>query len=176
LSHLNDSWDVVIVGARCSGATLATLLARQDLRVLVLEATASGSDMPMSTHYLQPPGMGVLDRLGIGDKVRAVTPATRAVRGAMDDAEFVAPLVTDHFAYCVRRCTLDPWLQEAAQGAGAEIRFHHRVLELVKVDGRVTGVIAQGPAGKETHRVRRIVRRRRTRVDRATPAQFTMVV
>ncbi len=47
--------DIVIVGARCAGATLATLLARRGLRVLVLDSGAEGTGQALSTHFLQPP-------------------------------------------------------------------------------------------------------------------------
>ena len=53
-------------------------------------------------------------------------------------------------AYCVRRDTLDPLLQSAAQGAGAELRFRHKVVDLVHAGERVSGVVVQTPAGRET--------------------------
>jgi flavin-dependent dehydrogenase len=157
MADISPSWDVVIVGARCSGASLATLLARSGVRVLVLEATARGADMPMSTHYIQPPGMAALDRLGVGSRVREVTPPTRVFRGAMDSAEFCVPLPAGQLAYCVRRSTLDPWLQAMAESAGADIRYQHRVLGLVREGERVAGVVVQGPTGKETLRAALVV-------------------
>src|SRR6185369_3614465 len=60
------NYDVIIVGARCSGAALGTLLARSGVKTLILDADSLPSDMPMSTHYVHPPGMDVLDELGVG--------------------------------------------------------------------------------------------------------------
>src|SRR5690349_16415772 len=118
---MSDHFDVIVVGARCAGAVLAARLARSGVRTLVLDSAARGSDMPMSTHLMQPAGMVVLDELGVGDQVRAVTPASARFRFALDEAEMVATMTPP--AYCVRRDTLDPLLQNAAEAAGAELRF-----------------------------------------------------
>src|SRR5512139_3595651 len=124
---MERQWDVIIVGARCAGATLAALLARSGVRTLLLEASPRGTDMPLSTHLVQPPGMDVLDALGVGDRVRAVTPAATRFRYALDESVVVSQANPGRAAYCVRRSTLDPWLQEAAEAAGAELRDRHRV-------------------------------------------------
>jgi flavin-dependent dehydrogenase len=154
---MSEKWDVIVVGARCAGAALATTLAKQGVRTLLLEASPRGTDMPMSTHYVQPPGMAALDRLGLGDRVRAVTPATRAVRVAADDSEVIAPLRAEHLGYCVRRSTLDPWLQDTAEAAGADFRDRHRVVDRVKTGDRVTGVVVDRGSGKETMRANLVV-------------------
>lgn len=59
--------DVVFVGARCAGATLATHLATAGLTVALLDAAPLPSGQPTSTHLIPPPGMDELDALGIGD-------------------------------------------------------------------------------------------------------------
>src|SRR5689334_13291721 len=114
-SSMSKSWDVIVVGARCAGAARGASLAKRGVTTLILEASPRHTDMPMSTHYMQPPGMAVLDRLGIGERVRSVTPPTRAFRVAQDDVEVLAPLRSEALGYCVRRSTLDPWLQDAAE-------------------------------------------------------------
>src|SRR5436190_1179953 len=118
---MSNPWDVIVVGARCAGATLASLLSRGGARVLVLEASRRGTDLPLSTHFVQPPGMDVLDRIGVGPRVRAVTPASKRFRVALDDATVTARLPDGRAGYCVRRSTIDPWLQEAAEQSGAEL-------------------------------------------------------
>lgn len=149
--------DVVIVGARCAGATLGTLLARRGLRVLILDAGAEGTGQALSTHFLQPPAMSVLDRIGIGDAIRACTPATKVIRGAFDEWDVLAPLQEGHYSYCPRRSTLDPLLQKAAQDAGAELRFQHKVRELIREGDRVVGVTADTPQGRESFRAPLVV-------------------
>lgn len=154
---MDDTWDVIIVGARCAGATLAHRLARAGARTLVLEADARGSDMPMSTHFMQPPGMAALDRTGVGELVRRVTPATNTLRIALDDAELRAPLGDKGRGYCVRRSTLDPLLQEAAEQAGAELRFGHKVVALSRARERVNGVVVQSASGPRTLRADMVI-------------------
>jgi flavin-dependent dehydrogenase len=144
---MRERWDVIVVGARCAGATLATWLARAGSRVLVLEASGRGTNLPMSTHLIQPPGMDALDRLGVGARVREVTPATARLRFALDASEVTTQFRPGREAYCVRRGTLDPWLQDCAQEAGAELRFRHRVISLLRQGERVVGVVARGPEG-----------------------------
>src|SRR5256885_12306077 len=72
-SRVDHRFDVVIVGARCAGAPLAVLLARAGLRVCVLDKSRFPSDTP-STHGIQPAGVRVLDDLGVGARLRRVTP------------------------------------------------------------------------------------------------------
>jgi flavin-dependent dehydrogenase len=69
------------------------------------------------------------------------------MRVALDGAEVLSRYHQQRPAYCVRRSTLDPLLQEAAQAAGAELRDQHRVVDVVRDAERVSGVIAQTPNG-----------------------------
>jgi menaquinone-9 beta-reductase len=148
---MGEHWDVIIVGARCAGATLATLLARRGLRILLLEASSRGSNLPMSTHLVQAPGMDVLDRLGVGPRVRACTPAAARVRLALDSVELTNQVSAGREPFCIRRATLDPWLQDGAEAAGADLRCRHRVTALVRQGERVTGVVARTPHGPSTY-------------------------
>jgi 2-polyprenyl-6-methoxyphenol hydroxylase-like FAD-dependent oxidoreductase len=154
---MSEHWDVIIVGARCAGATLAATLARSGVRTLLLEADRRGTDMPMSTHYLQPPSMEVLDRLGVGERVRSVAPASNHFRLALDDVEVVAPTSPGRPGYCVRRGTLDPFLQDAAEASSAELRFGHKVVELTRDGERVTGVVVESARGRERLRADLVV-------------------
>lgn len=140
-------WDVIVVGARCAGATLSTFLARQGARVLLLEAGARGTDMPLSTHLIQAAGMDVLDEIGLGSSVRAVSPPTRAMRYALDDSVVLTHPEEGRYPHCVRRSVIDPWLQESAEEAGATFLDRHRVVDLLRDGDRVTGVVARGPSG-----------------------------
>src|SRR5580704_7441553 len=66
---MSQSFDVIVVGARCAGSTLATLLAREGLRVGVVERATFPRDT-LSSHLFQAPGINVLGRLGVLDRVR----------------------------------------------------------------------------------------------------------
>jgi flavin-dependent dehydrogenase len=56
-------YDVIIVGARIAGAALATLLARQGQRVMLLDKAHFPSDT-LSTHFFRDPALRVFDELG----------------------------------------------------------------------------------------------------------------
>src|SRR5689334_2207574 len=103
------AYDVIVVGARCAGSPLATLLARGGLRVCVVDRAGFPSDTP-STHAIQPGGVKVLERLGVLDRLLAVAPAIDRGRVRFDDVRVEidgmsrrvgAPMVN------ARRTTLD---------------------------------------------------------------------
>jgi len=60
-------FDVVIIGARCAGAALATCLARAGAHVLMVDHSPMPSDQVLSTHNVHPPGMDILDDIGVAD-------------------------------------------------------------------------------------------------------------
>jgi len=53
-------YDAIVVGARCAGSPTAMLLARAGHRVLLLDKATFPSDK-LSTHYLQPQGMQLME-------------------------------------------------------------------------------------------------------------------
>jgi flavin-dependent dehydrogenase len=141
--------DVVIVGARCAGATLATFLARSGASVLLIDKDRLPSDQILSTHTIHPPGLDVLDAVGVGDAVRAVAPPTHIVRLRKNDAFVDIEFSSARAEYCPRRARLDGLLQDAAASAGVEILDRTRVASLVRDGDRVAGVRVAGPAGHE---------------------------
>jgi flavin-dependent dehydrogenase len=142
-------FDVVIVGARCAGASLAVHLGRAGLSVALLDAARVPSDQPMSTHLIQPPGMDELAALGVGDPVRQLSPALRAVRFEVDGREMRLGYGTGRAAHCLQRDTLDRLLQERAVDAGADLQPESRVVALVRTqEGRVCGVEVRRSGGR----------------------------
>lgn len=133
-------YDVVVVGARCAGASLAAFLARAGAEVLLLDKDPMPSDQVLSTHSVHSAGMEVLDELGVGEAVRSVAPPSRVIRANLEGMiiDFEQPAA----AYCPRRQRLDGLLQQAASAAGAEIIDRARVVSLVRDHGRVRGVRA----------------------------------
>jgi flavin-dependent dehydrogenase len=140
-------YDVVIVGARCAGSPLATLLARAGLDVCLVDQARFPSDT-LSTHVVQSHGVDILLRLGVGDALHAV--------GAVDIGRFTLVNDDDRIegvlepgdtpALCARRVTLDEVLVDAAEAAGAEVRTRTRATGVIREDGRVVGVeTADGP-------------------------------
>jgi menaquinone-9 beta-reductase len=141
--------DVVIVGARCAGATLATFLARAGASVLLLDKDPLPSDQILSTHTIHPTGLDILDEVGVGDAVRAVAPPTRIVRLRKNDAFVDVEFSGGRAEHCPRRKRLDGLLQNAAASAGVEVLDRTRVTSLVRDGDRVVGVRAEGSAGQE---------------------------
>ena len=134
-------FDVVVVGARCSGAPLAQRLAGAGVSVALLDAAPMPGPPPLSTHLIQPPGMDELDALGVGHAVRGLSPALHAFRLAYDGREARLPYGEGRAGHCLRRPAFDQLLQDAAVQAGAELRPESRVVGLVRArDGRVGGV------------------------------------
>ena len=142
-------YDVVIVGARCAGATLATCLARAGASVLLLDKDRLPSDQILSTHTIHPPGIDVLDSVGVGAAVRAVAPPTHIVRLRKNDAAVDVEFADGRAEYCPRRKRLDGLLQDAAASAGVELLDQTRVTSLVRDGDRVVGVRAAGAGGQE---------------------------
>lgn len=154
--------DVIIIGGRCAGASLAVLLARAGLRPIVLERAVFPSDT-MSGHFIHPAGVACLRRWGLGDLLSA-TGAPAQQRISVDFGPVVlggtpAPApdgTTDGFA--PRRHIFDTLLAEAAAAAGADFRFGTSFLEPIVEAGWVTGVRVAGPGGREeTLRARLVV-------------------
>ncbi len=145
-------YDVIIVGARVAGSATALLLARQGLRVLVLERATFPSDT-LSTHQVQVPGVARLKRWGVLDALLAAgTPPTRTVRFDQGVACFPANMPTVDgvdFMISPRRTVLDTVLVQAARSAGAEVRENVTVEQLITRDGRVTGVRARDKGGPD---------------------------
>ncbi|RPJ86450.1 MAG: NAD(P)/FAD-dependent oxidoreductase [Acidobacteria bacterium] len=136
------NYDVIIVGARCAGATLATYLARAGASVLLLDKDKQPSDQILSTHTIHPPGIDVLDEVGVGEPIRSKSPATRMMRLRKNEGVIDVPFAEGRAEYCPRRKRLDGLLQEAAVQAGAEFLDRTRVSGLLWDSGRVVGVQA----------------------------------
>jgi flavin-dependent dehydrogenase len=137
-----NDYDAVIVGARCAGATLATFLARAGARVLLLDKDVMPSDHVLSTHFISPPGMDVLDEAGVGEAVRSLAPRICVIRIEVDGKHLDLKLPEHRGGYCPRRKRLDGLLQQAADKAGARFLDRSRVVSLIQRDGRVRGVRA----------------------------------
>jgi 2-polyprenyl-6-methoxyphenol hydroxylase-like FAD-dependent oxidoreductase len=143
-------YDVIVVGARCAGAPVAMLLARQGYRVLVVDRATFPSDT-ISTHLIHPPGVARLQRWGLLDRLVATgCPPIDAY--AFDLGPFTiegSPGSPDSpVAYAPRRTVLDMMLVEAAASAGADVREAFVVEAIVQDGGRVTGIRGHGQDGR----------------------------
>jgi 2-polyprenyl-6-methoxyphenol hydroxylase-like FAD-dependent oxidoreductase len=121
--------------------------------VLVLDRAGFPSDT-ISSHQVQVPGIALLHRWGLLDRlIAAGTPVTRrvrfdpgpvAVQGCFPACEGVDALLSP------RRTVLDSLLIAAAREAGAEIRENVRVEDLLRDgSGRIVGCRAREHRGPE---------------------------
>lgn len=133
---------MIVVGARCAGSPLATMLARRGLKVCVIDRATLPSDTP-STHGIQPAGVRALGRLGVLERLIDLAPPIDSAYIALGDnraevpdlpALLGAPMLS------VRRITLDTVLCDQAREAGADVRTGTTLTGLLVDRGRAVGV------------------------------------
>src|SRR5438128_4409028 len=153
-------YDAIVVGARCAGSPTAMLLARRGYRVLLLDKAGFPSDT-LSLHYIHQPGAALLKQWGLLDKIVASNcpPVSRL---AVDLGPFVqagSPPPAEGVAegYAPRRTILDQILVEAAVEAGAELREHFSVQDLIMDGDRVVGLRGRSKGGALVSEQARIV-------------------
>jgi flavin-dependent dehydrogenase len=115
--------DVVIAGAGPAGSVLATLLAREGKRVLILDR-ATFPRPKACGESLNPGGVRALMGLGLGEGVERLGPARmkgwalQSPGGISVRADFGGP---DLHAWGIPRASLDATLLRSARSAGAEV-------------------------------------------------------
>jgi menaquinone-9 beta-reductase len=156
--------DVVIVGARVAGSTLAALLGRAGLRVLLVDASRFPSNT-LSTHFFRGGGfLAVLRRAGaLEPTLRLGSPPLRReylYSAGREPAEIGPPQNPGDVGYnlSVRRITLDATLVEHAIRTG-DVTFlpGTEAVELHRTDGTVVGLRLAGKDGPRTVRASLVV-------------------
>ena len=150
-TRLNSSYDVVIVGARVAGASTAMLLARNGLKVLVVDKSPYGQDTT-SSHAVMRPGVLQLARWGVLDRIiESGAPAIRSTTFHYEDETIKVPIKARDGVdalYAARRTTVDAILCDAAWEAGAHVAHNTVVRSIIKdEDGRVRGVMVTNGEG-----------------------------
>jgi flavin-dependent dehydrogenase len=142
-------YDVIVVGGRPAGATLAARLGMLGLRVLLLERDALPSTPAASCPVIYPSTMRLLDQIGAdeADYARG-TPRLREINMQIrDDFRTIIP-VPDRFgrdyAYAIERARFDDalWRTAARQPSVTAIQGIV-VTDLLQANGRVSGVRAR---------------------------------
>ena len=155
MQAMNDTYDAVIVGARCAGAATAMLLATFGLRVLIFDKSRYGTDT-LSTHALMRPAVLLLQRWGLTDRLEAEgTPRITKTSFIYTDDERREAAEVDikrrhgvDALYAPRRSVLDRILVDAAREAGADVHHGVQMLDLLHADdGRVAGVRLRDESG-----------------------------
>jgi 2-polyprenyl-6-methoxyphenol hydroxylase-like FAD-dependent oxidoreductase len=140
-----DKFDVVVVGGRVAGSTLASLLAAQGLEVLLLDRASFPSDT-LSTHVIYGDSFGIWERIGAWDAIQSLGSAKLRgiswIRDSRPDIRGMFWPVRGHdYSLCIRRILLDEALfNNAAETPGVTAIQEARVTELLRDGSRVTGV------------------------------------
>jgi 2-polyprenyl-6-methoxyphenol hydroxylase-like FAD-dependent oxidoreductase len=150
-------YDVLIVGARVAGASLALLLGQRGHRVLLIDRDTFPSDT-LSTHFVGGPGLGALRQLGVLADVEAVG-FRRLTRNRtwVEDCLFEGPAgPAGAYELAPRRDALDDILiRHARERGGVEFQERTHADGLHEEDGRVAGAYVRTTDGE-----RRLVRAR----------------
>src|SRR5688500_15152914 len=155
-----DTFDAIVIGARCAGAPAAMLLARAGHKVLLVDRDSFPSDT-LSTLMIHPPGVALLRRWGLLDRL-AATRCPAIARYTLDFGPLAisgspAPAGGVAVAHAPRRTILDKLLVDAAAEAGAEVRERFVVDELLFEHGRVAGVRGHAIGGSPVVERARVV-------------------
>ncbi|MCL4843227.1 MAG: tryptophan 7-halogenase [Bryobacteraceae bacterium] len=151
---MNQNYDAIVIGCGPAGAACSTILASKGRRVLVLEREKFpryhiGESLIPYTYF-------PLERLGLIPVMKASHfPKKYSVQFVNPSGRVSEPFYffqhLKHEAACtwqVLRSEFDQMLMDNARASGAEIREQTTARELLRADGRVTGVRAVGPDGQ----------------------------
>lgn len=145
---MND-FDVIIVGARLAGATLAGFLSRQGKQILLLDRVTFPRDT-VSCAVAYAKALAVWDSIGVGEKIDAIgAPPIRHVRkiapGDSVIEGYLLPYGGRNYGYGLRRLTLDNVLvRHVAAMPGVTFREGFPVKGLLWDKERVIGLEGQG--------------------------------
>ncbi len=147
---MRPEYDVIIVGGRPSGSTLAARLGKQGLRVLMLER-ATFPDLPaVSCPMINASTLEMLDEIGADEAEYARnTPKIRHIVQMLGGGLSIPFDLPDYkgrdYGYAVDRARFDESLWHTAlRYPSVEGRQDFSVTDLIIEDGRVRGVIGHG--------------------------------
>jgi len=155
---MRPEFEVIIVGGRPAGSTLAARLGKQGVRVLLLER-ASFPDLPaVSCPLINASTLEMLDEIGAdeADYARG-TPKIRRIIQSLGGGLTLPFDLLDYkgrsYAYAVDRARFDDSLwRTAVSYPSVEGRQAFSVTDLIVEDGRVMGVMGHG-ADKQSVRL-----------------------
>jgi flavin-dependent dehydrogenase len=148
---MRPDYDVIIVGGRPAGSTLAARLGKQGLRVLILDRAGFPSLPAVSSPMINAAALELLDEIGADEALyaRGTPKIQRMVQviGPGLALPFDLPdLNGRNYGYAVDRARFDAALWETALSyPSVEGRQNFAVTGLLVEDGRVRGITGHGP-------------------------------
>jgi 2-polyprenyl-6-methoxyphenol hydroxylase-like FAD-dependent oxidoreductase len=128
--------------------------------VLMVDQARFPSDA-MSTLYIHQPGVARLREWGIlATLLETGCPKLKSLSHTMGSISVSGPLGEFEgidFAIAPRRYVLDQTMADAAQAVGVEFRTQTKLVDVVRRDGRVVGVLLRGPDGTVSEELCRVV-------------------
>ncbi len=147
-------YQVIIVGGRPAGSTLAARLGEVGLRVLLLERAPMPSPPGASCPIIYSPTMRMLDEIGADEHAYArATPKIRRMVTDSDGMEGSIPIPMGYgrdYAYALDRSRFDYALFEnALRFPTVEGRIGTAVVDVIQEQAAVTGVIVKNADGTQ---------------------------
>ncbi len=142
---MTERYDVVVVGAGPCGSRAALEAAECGCDVLVLE---KGAEIGVPKQCAEG-----ISHQGLEDA--GIEPKDEWISQEIDSFTIFAPngeelhVIPPDGGYVLERKLFDKWLAAEAAKAGAEIRVNSPVIDVVKEEGRVKGVVVDTPSGPE---------------------------
>lgn len=158
MTNQPESFDVVVVGGGPGGSTLATFVAMDGHRVLLLESESGpryhiGESLTAATVQGLCKVLGILDELDRSTFIRKPFGVFRW--GTGDDVWWLSFTQASqlhergsNFALHVERAAFDQMLLDNAGRKGVVVRLGASVEEAITHDDRVSGVVYRGPDGE----------------------------
>lgn len=151
---MTHDYDVIIIGGRPAGSSLAARLGKQGLRTLLLERATFPSPPAASSPIIYSPALQLLDETGADENLYARdTPRIHHIYADNSQFQLEIPIPAAHgrnYAYAIERARFDAALWDnACRYPTVEGRQGFAVTDLLWEDERVTGTVGRGPGGAE---------------------------
>lgn len=149
---MKSEFDVIVVGARVAGSTLAYELARQGCEVLLVDENLFPSDA-LSTHNLYGNSLAMLKEMGVYDRLLTTgAPLYRRahvnIEGAVIDGRFPGS-EEESSCLCVRRLYFDEIMLDLAKAQPqVTVLEGFTVVGVIRESRTVAGIIGQHRDGR----------------------------